>query len=373
MKRQWNTTTRLVVIFICLALTAIVAYEIQPLIVPLIIAALLAYTLNLATTPLTNRTRLGHKWSVNLVYFIFLALVIATPSTLVPMAVRQIQNLSADIQEIEEVIGQVLESPPSILGRPLPLNQLWDDFTNVSTDFGSALDGTLNLLETTSVGILRIVIITVVTYYLLMDWQDLRRWLLNLLTEQGRADSQRLLAEINSIWRAYLQGTLALMIIMAVVFIIIGLAIGLPGAIAVGIMTGLLSMIPEIGPWVSGIIATLIALLAGSHYLPLSNFWFAILVAAIYAVISQIKSIWLRPQVMRRFMHMNTGVVFLAIIGAAMLQGVLAALIILPVLASARVLGRFVRARLLNEDPWPIKEETDPAEEAQTDSSNQVS
>jgi hypothetical protein len=64
---------------------------------------------------------------------------------------------------------------------------------------------------------------------------------------------------------------------------------------------------------------------------------------------------------MGRFMHMNTGLVFLAIIAAVMLQGILAALIVLPILASLGVLGRYTRARLLNLDPWPAELEEDPA------------
>ncbi|HET6446237.1 MAG TPA: hypothetical protein VFI27_16845, partial [candidate division Zixibacteria bacterium] len=54
-----------------------------------------------------------------------------------------------------------------------------------------------------------------------------------------------------------------------------------------------------------------------------------------------------------RFMRLNTGLVFLAIIGAALLSGILAALIILPVIASIGVIGRYVWARLLDLEPWP--------------------
>jgi predicted PurR-regulated permease PerM len=146
------------------------------------------------------------------------------------------------------------------------------------------------------------------------------------------------------------------MLIMAVVFIIIGLAIGLPGAVALGLLTGLLSMVPELGPAVAGVLSVLVALFEGSNYLPISNFWFAVLVGIIYLVVMQIKSLWLRPVVMGRFMHMNTGLVFVAIIGAAILQGVLAALIILPILATVGIIGYYVRCKLLNLEPWPDSE-----------------
>lgn len=364
MTTNWNTSTRIVVLVIILILLGLLAFEVKPLITPLIIAGLVAYTLNLAVRFISNRTKIPRKWIVNTVYFIFIALLIAAPGTLVPVAVRQINTLSIQLEEASQQLEVLMSNPVNLAGLTIPIDQLWDDLTSMTTDFRSAFGGALAVLETTSVNLLRLVIIIVVSYYLLMDWHGLRDWSVNILPESGREDARRLIVEIDHIWRAYMQGTLALMLIMGILFIIIGLAIGLPGAVAIGLITGFLSMIPELGPWISGIIAVAIAYFAGSNHLPISNFWFAVLVAGIYLVITQVKSIWLRPQVMGRYMRMNTGLVFLAILAAAMLQGILAALVILPILATVGVLGRYVRARLLHLEPWPApinpeqKEET---------------
>ena len=351
--RQWSMTTRAVVIIICLVLIGIFAYEIRPLITPLIFAGLLAYTLNLAVRFLSRRTRLSRKWAVNLIYFLLAAIIIATPSTLVPIAVSQWETLYVQLQASGQQLQEFIAAPLIIAGREFPIEQIFADLTAMTTDFNSTFDSALAVVETTSLNLIRLVIIFVTGYYLLMDWHGLKRWLLGLLPDVERDDASRLLSEIDHVWRSYMQGTLALMVIMAIVFIIVGFAIGLPGAVAVGIATGILSMIPEIGPWIAAAIAILIAYFAGSNHLPISNFWFAILVLGIYVVMTQVKSIWLRPRVMRRFMHMNTGVVFLAIIGAALLQGILAALIVLPILATAGLTGRYIRARLLNLEPWP--------------------
>jgi predicted PurR-regulated permease PerM len=361
MSRSWSTTTRILVIAVSLVLIGFLIYESQPLFGPLVIAGLLAYTLNLVVRVIERRSPLNRKWSVNLIYFLFIALMIAAPGTLVPVTVRQAEAISRELLQISEQIEAFLAEPLLVFGQTVPLDQILSELTNLTTDFGPAFEGAIAVVETTSVNVLRLIIIIVVSYYLLMDWQGLRKWLLGILEEDWRADADRLLTEIDRVWRAYMQGTLALMLIMGILFIVIGLAIGLPGAVAVGLLTGFLSMIPEVGPWISGLVAVLIAFFAGSNHLPISNVWFAIIVAAIYVVVTQVKAIWLRPQVMGRFMHMNTGLVFLAIIAAVMLQGILAALIVLPILASLGVLGRYTRARLLNLDPWPAELEEDPA------------
>jgi hypothetical protein len=120
-----------------------------------------------------------------------------------------------------------------------------------------------------------------------------------------------------------------------------------------GVLTGLLTVIPDIGPAIAALLAVLIAYFQGSNLLSISNFWFAVLVFAIYFVLIQIKSVWLRPRVMKHFLHMNEGLIFVAIIGATVVWGILGALIIVPLMATIGVVGRYVRCRLLHLEPWP--------------------
>ena len=369
MSKPWSTTTRVIVSVLTLILTGLLIYQMRPLLSALIIAGLIAYILNLFVRFIENRTRLSRGWAVHLVFILFILLLIAAPGTLVPIAVSQSQVVTEEFEMVREQVEQILAEPVTVFGQTIPVDELLQDVTSAVTDFEVSVEGALSVIETTSVGLLQVVIIIVVSYYILKDWRKLKKWIIDLLPESGRYDAKRLMVDIDALWRAYTQGTLALMVIMAIIFIIIGLAIGLPGAIFVGIFGGIFSMIPEIGPWIAGGLAVIVAYFGGSNHLPLSNFWFAVLVAVIFTIVAQIKSIWLRPQVMGRFMRMNTGVVFFAILAAALLQGILGALIILPILATIGVIGRYVRAKLLNIDPWeqPAVDEEIAAEEvAQT-------
>jgi predicted PurR-regulated permease PerM len=217
----------------------------------------------------------------------------------------------------------------------------------------SVTEGTRTVIEMTSASLLWLLVILVSAYYFLLDGERLRDWFVCLAPESAQGDARRLLQEIDGIWRAYLRGTFVLMMITGVVFTVAWLAVGLPGAIALGVITGLLAVIPEVGPAIAALLAVLIAFFQGSNVLPLSNFWFAVLVFAIYFVLIQIKSVWLRPRVMKHFLHMNEGLIFVAIIGATVAWGILGALVIMPLLATVGVVGRYVRCRLLRLEPWP--------------------
>ncbi|MBK9051883.1 MAG: AI-2E family transporter [Chloroflexi bacterium] len=357
MSREWSPLTRTLVIGMVLALTAAFIYAIQPLIPPLIIAGLLAYILNPLVNHLIRRFKWRHKTAANLVYFFFLILLVATPSTLAPLFIRELRALTAELSLVQTQVESYLANPLEVMGRIIYLDQIWVYILGlIGEAFTPAAEDAVLVLETTSSSLIGLILVLVTSYYFLLDWTGLRDWLANLLPEHERPDYYRLLTEMDIIWWAYVRGTLVLMLIMGILFVIIGAIIGLPGALGIGIMTGLLSMIPELGPIVAAIVASLVALVEGSRTLPISNLWFALLVMIIYIVVMQLKSLWLRPLVMGRFMHMNTGLAFVAIIGAIILQGVLGALIVLPVIATIGILGRYLRARLLNLPPWPESE-----------------
>ncbi len=354
MTTQWSHFTRAVVISLSLILIGWLVYVIRPIINPLIVAALLAYILNPLVGLVQTGTRLERKWAVSLVYFSGLTLLIVIPSILTPIAIRQIRGLSDHLLDIEIHLETTLARPVSIAGQQLHLGQLLADLLKVTSEsLTPAAKGALVVLETTSTSLVWLLVILVSVYYFLLDWEKLRNWLVRLAPETAQADLLRLLREIGTIWQAYLYGTLVLMLVVGVVFTLAWLAIGLPGALVLGLLTGLLTVIPDIGPAIAAMLAILVAFFQGSDLLPISNFWFGVLVFAIYFVLIQVKAIWLRPRIMGRFLHMNEGLIFVAIIGATVLWGILGALIIVPLLATFGIIGRYVRCRLLHLEPWP--------------------
>ncbi len=150
-----------------------------------------------------------------------------------------------------------------------------------------------------------------------------------------------------------MRGNLALMLVTGIIFTIAWIVIGVPAAGILGIIAGFLTIIPDLGPAIAAVLAILVALVEGSTYLGISNFWFAILVLAVYLVIINIKNIWIRPRIFGRSVHMHDGLVFVAIVAAVVVGGVLGALIIIPVLASMGVIGRYIWNQILGIDPFP--------------------
>jgi hypothetical protein len=133
---------------------------------------------------------------------------------------------------------------------------------------------------------------------------------------------------------------------------LVGSLVGLPDALLIGILAGALDVIPSLGPIIALVIATLVALFQGSYYLALSNIWFALLVFGLFFLIQIVENIWLRPRILSHSLRLHPALVFVAIIGALALAGVVAALVIVPVIKSSEVLGSYLIRRMLGLDPW---------------------
>jgi predicted PurR-regulated permease PerM len=102
-----------------------------------------------------------------------------------------------------------------------------------------------------------------------------------------------------------------------------------------------LELIPSLGPTVSTFIAGMSAWTQGSITLDISNFWFAIIVCSIFIIIQLLENIILIPRVMSTRMNIHPALVFIAIVSTLSLFGVLAGLIVIPVIGSLMVLVKY--------------------------------
>jgi predicted PurR-regulated permease PerM len=361
MKGQWTPSTRYFVIAVLLVFIVFVGWQIREIFPPLITAALIAYIFYPFVELFRRRFKLRQGVASRLVYFFSLALMITVPVSLAPMLVRELDVVVGDLLQTVDEIELLLANPIVIANFQLHLNTIIPDLRDSLTTLLSILPAdAFKLLETTSRGTLWFLVIIISAYYFMTDWDKMRDWAIGLAPADYRHDIWRLYREIKAVWMGYLRGQLTLMTIVAVVFGIIWSIIGLPGALVLGILAGLFSLIPDVGPFAATALALVVALLEGSRWLPVSNFVFALIVAGLYAVLINIKNIWLRPLIYGRSVHMHAGIVFVSIIAAVIFTGIIGAFIVVPVLASLGVIGRYLHARLLGLSAFEDEEPASP-------------
>jgi predicted PurR-regulated permease PerM len=249
-------------------------------------------------------------------------------------------------------LEDTLASPVTFLGFDLPLDELLVELQELSSQLLKP-ERVFKVVKAATTNLAWILVILVTTYYLLRDWERLREWLIRLAPEAYQPDLWRLHKEIQGVWQAYLRGQLLLMLFVGILTSLSSAAVGLPNAVAIGLLAGTLELIPSLGPTATTVVAAVVAWFEGSAYLPLSNAWFTVVVVVLYTLIQLVENVWAHPHIMGRSLRLHPGLVFVAVMGALTLSGILAALVIVPLLGSAGVVGHYVRRRMLGLEPWP--------------------
>jgi predicted PurR-regulated permease PerM len=351
--KQWSLPFRYIVGFLFLALFVALLFYAHDAVRNLVIAAFVAYLINPAVVYLSRRTHMSRNAAVNIVYFCAVILLVGVPATLTPIFYDEIESVVQDLLDLMKQLGNIFSHPVQFGGLVFHL-EAWGQ--NLSQLQGSLLTPlpaeALKLLETTSTGLLWFLVILVSVYLFLSEWHLIRNSAITLVQPQYRAEIDELYQRLRRVWLAYLRGQIVLMIIVGVVFTVAWLIIGIPGALVLGVLAGLFTLVPDVGPFIAAGLAAGVALLEGSNWIPLSNFWVAAIVIIVYLVLIGLKNFFVRPIIMGRSVHMNEGVVFIAIIIATILEGILGALLVVPVLASFVVIAGYIQRRVLGLQPF---------------------
>ncbi len=348
---RYRIMTALVIFFFALAYYAREAFG------PLIFAALIAYLMNPLVELIAKAPKLSRKVGVNNVFLIVTAILIAIPSTFLPGIIRELETFSQELRSIYILIVDFLSTPIQLLEWTFEPQILLPAIEDVPLLDVSYLTGeAFHLVEVITVNILWLLIILVTVYFLLLEWGNIKSFLLTLTPEQYHSDIKRLYDDVVNIWNSYLRGNLILMFFTAIIFMIAWSIIGLPAGILLGLMMGLLKIIPDVGPMFAAAISVLVAFLEGSTVFDIPNIWFAVLVFVVYFVLINIITIWLRSVLFGRSVHMHSGLVFILIMLAVIIQGILGAVIIIPLVASGFVILQYV-LRKINQQPGFPEEE----------------
>jgi predicted PurR-regulated permease PerM len=345
---QWSLTFRYVAGIFLFAAFVVFLFYAHDAVRNFVIAGFVAYLLSPAVEYLRTHTKMKRAVIVNLVFFSSVILLIGIPAALTPIFYDEVKIVVQDVLDLSKQVSATLAQPLHVGNLVFHLEGWAKSLDGVQNTFLAPLpEEMLSFLETTSVGVLWFLVILVSIYLLLSYWPDMRESLYSFVQPPYRPEMDELYTRIRNIWMAYLRGQIVLMLVVGVVFTVVWLIMGIPGALVLGMIAGFFTLVPDVGPLVAAVLAAAVALLEGSSWIPLSNFWVAGIVFAVYVVLINAKNFFLRPIIMGRSVHMNEGLVFIVIIVATILEGILGALLVVPVIASLSIIVGYVRRKIL--------------------------
>lgn len=185
--------------------------------------------------------------------------------------------------------------------------------------------------------IIKIILIPIVTFYLLRDWDIAARELRHLLPRRIEPTVVSLVNECNVMLGAFFHGQLLVMIALAIIYSLGLWIIGLDLALLLGSITGLLAFIPYFG-FTIGLLSAAIATFVQFHD------WLHIgYIIILFAFVYVIENFVLVPLLVGNRIGLHPVVVIFAVLAGGHLFGFVGVLIAIPVTAVIMVLLRHLK------------------------------
>lgn len=329
-------------------LTGVLLYLLAPVLTPFFAGALLAY-LGDPLVDRLERRRVSRSVSVVIVFAFMLLAGFLTLLVVVPMLERQLHALVGGIPRgLEWLQGALAPRVAAMLGvdvidfdiegirRALlehwrQVGSLAGQFVKHLTRSGQVVLGWVSYL----------LLIPVVTFYLLRDWDRLVEAIDTLLPKHIQPTVARLAREIDAVLAEFLRGQVSVMLALAVLYTIGLWIVGLDLAFFVGMLAGVVSFVPYLGVIVGVVVAGFAA------FLQFGDVWHLAAVAAVFGVGQMIEGMVLSPLLVGDRIGLHPVAVIFAIMAGGQLFGFMGVLLALPVAAVLVVLLRHARERYI--------------------------
>ncbi len=322
-----------------------------PVLTPFVAGGILAYVLQPGVAWFA-RHRVPRALGTTLVLLVTLLALIAIALVLVPIVQTEVGQIRQQFPTlVQAVTERLLPWLKQTFGLEIRLNgaeiRAW--FTRQMASSGE--DWAATLLDyvrsgwSAAVQIIGLVfLVPILTFYLLLDWEDLVARVRALIPPRWRGDAGDVLGEIDELLGHYMRGQLLVMLALSVFYSLGLLLAGFSLWLPIGVLTGLLVAIPYLG-YALGLVFALI-----TGMLELGPLPGLIAVAVVYGLGQALESVVLTPRLVGERIGLHPLAVILALLAFGTLFGFVGVLMALPLSAMLAVGARRVhRAYLASE------------------------
>jgi len=369
----WGRNFKLVVGLTFVGIVAWFLLRFSTILPPLLLTFILTYLLRPFVDRLSSAAKISWRASVNIIFLIFIILVLASLTLSGVAVVQQFQSLISVIQRFVTDLPEIvldLSSKIFVIG-PFKIN--FSQFLS-SIDLESFTQELLGVVQPVlgqagsllgTVASRTIVFlgwgffILLVSYFILADMGQVPDRLVQIELPGYDSDLRKIGRELSRIWNAFLRGQIIMFTISVIVYIIIFAVLGVRYILALALVSGLARFIPYIGQWVNWLILVLVVVFQKGNYFGLSTLQYVVLVVAIVFIVDQIFDNIVSPRIMGRTIGVHPAALLIAAIIGFSLLGIVGVIIAAPGLASLTMLGQYVFRKMLDLDPWPDQEDND--------------
>ena len=292
----------------------------------------IAIILSSAFDPLVDwlqRKKIPRSLSIIGVYVIFFIVVGGSIYLLTGPIVKQIGDIARAFPEFYTRVNYGIQAWGGNINDIASTQTIDSNLASITKGVTSATSSIFSVLSSIFGGIIGLLGVLVVTFYLTVQEDAVRRFFNSIVPGKHRAHVVNLVGQIQKRMGYWLRGQLILsFIIFCLVYAALSI-LGVKYALLLALIAGIFEIVPFIGPWISAVPAIFFASSQGLTM--------AIIVAAVYLVIQQLENSLIVPKVMGKSTGLNPMIVILSIFAGARLGGVIGALLAVPIATAISV------------------------------------
>ena len=323
-------------------------YLLAPVLAPFLFSALLAYL----GDPIVDRLeRRGFSRTVGVLTVFTLMGIAAVLAIvlLVPMLEHQVFSLlnalPTALDWLQNRVAPKLAAMVGVNVVNIDVDAIRQALVEHWRQVGSVASQAVATLTRSGAAILEwltyLLLVPVVTFYLLRDWDNLVAAVHELLPQRIAPTIAKLAREIDLVLAEFLRGQLTVMAALALIYISGLWMVGLDLAFVIGVLAGLVSFVPYLGVIVGLTAATLAA------FLQFHDAAHLIGAAAVFATGQLLEGMVLSPMLVGERIGLHPVAVMFAVMAGGQLFGFFGVLVALPVAAAVVVVLRHSRDHYL--------------------------
>ena len=304
---------------------------------PFLVGGAIAYFLDPVADRL-ERAGLSRVAATTLISLVALVLVILLVLAVIPTLVNQLTALVNAAPDISRRLqGFLLERFPSLADSTSTIRQtLAEIATAIQARGGQLAQGILSSALGVISVVVFIVVVPVVAFYLLLDWDRMTQRIDSMLPRDHAPTIRRLAREIDAVLAGFVRGQVSVCLALGSFYAVTLMAAGLQFGLIVGAIAGAITFIPYVGSIIGGTLAVGLALFQ------FWGDWVSIgIIAAIFAAGQFIEGNVLTPKLVGKSVGLHPVWLLFALSAFGSMFGFVGMLIAVPVAAMLGVLTRF--------------------------------
>lgn len=322
MVKGWSHAYRLLILFFLIIGVLWLMGSLTWVISLLLISLLIVYILNPFLLYLKKRFRIGHGLAVSLVFIVFLLCCLIIISLLIPVIYYEVTEL---IDNFPHYVTR-FQSYFSWLSSQIITFDAAEEVRNYLVSLSDNLYQALEYMAEVSLsligGAIDFFLILFLVFYLLYDFQAIRRQILEMVPLANRHLAEKVISIVDTNVGTFIRGSLIRCTIVGIITGIVLLIIGMPYALLLGLLAGIFNFILYIGPYIAAVPAVLLS------FSPLTPS--PILIIAVYVVIQVLDGIFLAPVVLGRAVNLKPITIIVSILVGGSLAGLLGMVLAVP-------------------------------------------